>query len=273
MEKNIKTLRRIVESLTKMSEEKYHQIREYKFIWFAKDGEYGGCSHYKLKLEGTPLERAEPLIYLAPMVSKKAMISGVKEMIVRLGEVPDLADKKRVLSTEVIEDHLFGPHADVYNRFFKFFEIEDFIPPEHYGPILRRVYSDSLKKYHYRNDLRRAFQKVLLQSVMTEEEEDFLSNLDEQVTIYRVMSKKENELEDYGVSWTLYEDIALQVGKHCFESIWDQAGFLVKKMEVAKTDLRAYFNERNMREVVYVQQEIPDQTLKITFLKKSEQKK
>ena len=266
MENEKKLLKKIKESLGHMSEEKYYHIREFKYIWFAKDGEYGGCGHYKLNLMGTPLEKAEPLTYLAPMASKKAMIAAIQKTIDQLGQASQLIDKKSYLSTKELEDHLFGPHADNYNRLFKFFEIEDFIRPQQFGSVLRKVYHDSVKKYRYRYELRKAFLKAPKYEVMTEAEKNYWYKLDERVTIFRAMSSKENDLEDYGVSWTLYEEIALEIGKICFDNIWDQAEFLVKKIDVAKTDLRAYFNERNMGEVVYVQNEIPDQTLDITLL-------
>ena len=267
-----KLLKEIKKSLSKMSDEKYYQIKEYKYIWFAKDGEYGGCSHYKFNLTATPLEKAEPLTYLAPMASKQVMLAALQEMIDQLGQASDLDNKKGFLSAGKIEDHLFILYADNYNRLFKFFEIENLIQPELYGQTLRRVYHNSVKKYHYRSELRRAFQKVPQQDVMTKEEEDNLNNLDERVTIYRAMSAKENELEDYGVSWTLYKDIAFELGQYCFNSIWKQAGFFVKELEVPKADLYALFNERNMHEVVYVQQEIPGQELIVTLLDKSQLK-
>ena len=272
MKNRKKLLKKIKKSIAQMSKEKYFHIREFKFIWFAKDGEYGGCGHYRFNLKGTPLEKAEPLTYLAPMASKEAMLAAIQEMIDQSEEASNLIGKKGLLSAEEITDHLFGPHADVYNRLFKFFEIEDLIQAELYGQILRRIYHNSVKKYRYRSELRSAFQKVSQQDVMTKEEEDILNNLDERVTVYRAMSAKENELGDYGVSWTLYEDIALQVGKHCFESIWEPARFLVKKMEVSKADLYAFFNKRNAYEVIYVQQEIPSTELHITLLDKSQLK-
>lgn len=261
-------LNKIKESIAQISEEKYNHIREYRYIWFAKNGEYGGCGHYKLNLEGTPLEKAEPLTYLAPMASKKVMIAAIQEMIDRLGETSHLTDQKKIISLEKIEEHLFGAHADRYNRLSKFFEIEERIHPEFYGQTLKKVYHDSIKKYRYRDELRKAFQKAPRQGLMTKDEEEVLNNLDDQVTIYRALSTKENELKDYGVSWTLYEDIATQIGHHCFGNIWEQARFFTKKIEVAKGDLHAFFNQRNMWEVIYVQQDTPPQEFEITLLQK-----
>lgn len=273
MKNRKKLLKKIKKSIAQMSEEKYFHIREYKYIWMAKNGEYGGHSHYKFNLAGTPLEKAEPLTYLAPMASKEAMLAAIQEMIDQSEQQSNLTDTERDWSQEEVENHLFGTHADQYNRLSKFFQIENHIPVELYGQTLRRIYHNTTKKYRYRDELRGAFQKVLQEDLMTKEEEDLLSNLDERVTIYRAMSAKENEQEDYGVSWSLHEDIALEVGKYCFDSIWEHAGFFIKELEVSKADLYALFNERNMHEVVYVQPEIPEKGLIVTLLDKSQQKK
>lgn len=272
MKNRRKLLKKIMKAIAQMGEEKYFHIREFKYIWFAKDGEYGGCGHFKFDLKGTPLEKAEPLTYLAPMISKEAMLAALQEMIDRPGQASILDDKKGFLSAEEIEDYLFGPQVDSYNRLFKFFEIEDLIQPELYGHTLKRVYHNSVKMYRYRDELRRAFQQAPQEGLMNEAEESLLDSLGDKITIYRAMSAKENELQDFGVSWSLYEDIALEVGKYCFESIWESARFFVKELKVSKADIYAFFNERNMHEVVYVQQEIPGKELLITHLDKSQLK-
>lgn len=70
-----------------------------------------------------------------------------------------------------------------------------------------------------------------------------LKDLPDQVVVYRGISNKSKK--DTGISWTLSKKVAEK-----FANRWGGNGRVISKT-VSKSDLKAYFNDRNEQEVIY----------------------
>ena len=85
--------------------------------------------------------------------------------------------------------------------------------------------------------------------LMDSDERLFLENLPEQIKIYRGGAKKEVK-KGYGISWTLNKDIAQQFVDRKKHLAKDEMTIL--QLEISKSEVVAYFNERNEEEIIYL---------------------
>ena len=85
--------------------------------------------------------------------------------------------------------------------------------------------------------------------LMNDDERSFLENLPEQIKIYRGGAKKEVK-KGYGISWTLNKDIAQQFVDRKKHLAKDEMTIL--QLEISKSEVVAYFNERNEEEIIYL---------------------
>lgn len=85
--------------------------------------------------------------------------------------------------------------------------------------------------------------------LMNEEERSILEGLPNKIKVYRAMSRKEEKSMNYRISWTLNEDVAYDFVER--QSLFfDIPDSFVKKQEVQKSNIIAYFNRRSEDEVI-----------------------
>jgi hypothetical protein len=84
--------------------------------------------------------------------------------------------------------------------------------------------------------------------LMEEEERIFLDQLPEIITIYRGGALKESKT-GYGVSWTLNKSIAQQFVDRKIILLKDK--MVVHQLEIPKSKVVAYLNERHEEEIIY----------------------
>jgi hypothetical protein len=243
----------IYNSLENMSDEQYNQFKQYKYLKFDEGCSFIGGSHYEFSESPVPSLYIGKLYSIIPMGSRPRLLANLQYKIQNPEEQNRIKDSNISLTQEEIENYLFGEHSDSYNRLSRFYNIESKILPTEYVDIFRRVYSTTWKNYRYRSELRYTFSnKISPDEIMTEEETQIFHNLPEKLKIYRVMSLKEAESRDYGVSWTLDKDIAEGIAEMYFSQIYIQSGCRIKELEIDKTEITAYFDHANLKEVIYL---------------------
>lgn len=86
--------------------------------------------------------------------------------------------------------------------------------------------------------------------LMTEEEKKILTALPDYITIYRGGSVDEEVSKKYGISWTLNRKIAKNFQK--VKAIRDKKVMKVFAMKIHKSQVIAYFNQREEDEIIYI---------------------
>lgn len=131
-----------------------------------------------------------------------------------------------------------------------FMKYQDTFTDEEYWRELKYVYT--LQDYM---QLPYEIYKVVFNSkrsnkelLMQEEERIFLDQLPEIITIYRGGALKESKT-GYGVSWTLNKSIAQQFVDRKKYLVKDE--MVVHQLEIPKSKVVAYFNERQEEEIIY----------------------
>lgn len=93
--------------------------------------------------------------------------------------------------------------------------------------------------------------------LMTSEEKDYLDNLPEEFTIYRGMTKIEQQSNNFGLSWTLKKDtaefFANNYGRNFSTEHMEKT---VHQLTVKKKDVIAFFDDRDEDEIIYIQEEL-----------------
>lgn len=87
------------------------------------------------------------------------------------------------------------------------------------------------------------------EKLMRDEDIKFLKNLPDTFTIYRGGATKEKS-KGYGISWTLNKDIAQQFVERKKYLAKDE--MVVHQIEISKSKVVAYFNDRNEEEIIYL---------------------
>ncbi|MCS2830470.1 hypothetical protein NXY32_06210 [Bacteroides fragilis] len=93
--------------------------------------------------------------------------------------------------------------------------------------------------------------KNSMSDFMSEEEKIYYDNLPETFTIYRGMSNKEQQSENYGISWTLSEDTAKKYVYFDKNKV-QECGGGVANLLVAKADIVTVFNVHGEMEIIYL---------------------
>lgn len=246
-------IEKIINSLEDMSENQYNQFRQFKFIQFNQEGSFIGGSHYEFTESPFPDICKGKIYNIVPMNSQTDLIGNLKYNLNNPDEKKGIEDPEKHLGKNEIENYIFGMHSDSYNRLSRFYDVESKINPNDYEDIFRRVYSSSWKNYHYRRELRHTFSiKISSEEIMTEDEAQVIRALPEKIIVYRVMSRKEAESNDYGVSWTLWRNVAEQLGEMYFSDIYVHSGFQILELEIYKSEIVAFFNDYRTMEIIYL---------------------
>lgn len=91
------------------------------------------------------------------------------------------------------------------------------------------------------------------EKMMSLEEQDYLNNLPETISIYRggSLSEKEN---GFGISWTLNKDIAAKFVN--IKKALTDSEMVIHEIEIPKLHVVAYVNSRKEEEIIYLGQPI-----------------
>jgi len=142
------------------------------------------------------------------------------------------------------------------DRMEKFFEIEPFLlTDEMYWSYLGGAYTTSSNNQKHSRKIKKAFasNKKNRELVMSKEDRIAFNKLPQNLTIYRGMSVKEKESGDFGISWTLNQEVAKKFADryiHNYDSIEEEHTLL--KLVVNKKDVIAYFPSFDEEEIIYI---------------------
>lgn len=125
-------------------------------------------------------------------------------------------------------------------RFQEFVDLMWKMTPKQRFECLRYVWTDCEEPYINIDVWKIVFEDDSIQSYL----QDTLTDLPDEVVIYRGISYKGATL-DTGISWTLSKRVAKKLAFR-----WGDKGKVISK-KVHKSDLKAYFNDRNEQEVIY----------------------
>ncbi|MCW9705815.1 hypothetical protein [Fodinibius salsisoli] len=166
-----------------------------------------------------------------------------------------LLDEKDQLTDDEISKFCIGIGVDDSNRFDNFLEIAPKLSDQQYWNWLPQFYTCTDNTYRYKNIIKTVFgsNRSKKKYLMTDEEREFLNNLDDKITIYRGMTVQERDSDEFGISWTLDEEVA-KFYRDDYRRNYATANktkCIVQKT-INKSDVVAYLNERNEQEVIYL---------------------
>lgn len=153
-------------------------------------------------------------------------------------------------------NHFFGIGINSENRFEKFLELKESLSDKEYWIALSYAYPscDYLDRYY--SEINDAFssKRPYREFLMNKEESLFLNTLPEQITIYRGMFIQDYQTNYFGVSWTLSRKIAEFFMTNYQRTYYKNKGKrMVYEKIINKSEVIAYFGERNEQEIIYVQ--------------------
>lgn len=142
------------------------------------------------------------------------------------------------------------------DRMEKFLQHQNLITSDkQYWQTLRGSYDHSNDNYKIFQDIKNLFsaKRAGREFLMYEEEIKYLSELNDQITIYRGMAQVELESLNFGVSWSLDRKIAEKFAG-TFIHNYDSNGMkkTVYEIIIDKKDVVAYFNQRDENEIIYL---------------------
>jgi hypothetical protein len=159
------------------------------------------------------------------------------------------------MNKEEIDNLIFGIGVNSYNRFQTFLGIIPKLTGENYWYALRNSYDCSDNLFEVSGLVKGCFLKDEPQRecLMLPDEVEYLNTLPEIITIYRGMTENEFNQKSFGISWTLKKEVA-----EFFANTYQRnlaTNHLKKKvheMTIDKSEVIAYFNERNEFEIIYI---------------------
>lgn len=161
----------------------------------------------------------------------------------------------RNMTEEEIDNKLLGFGVNSFNRFETFINLIPQLSGKSYWYALRNSYENSDNLYKYRKMVKNCFLKNEPQKeyLMSPEENEYLNSLPEQITIYRGMTEKELRSKDFGCSWSLKKERA-EFFAYTYLRNFDTRHLskTVHEMTINKSDVVAFFNERDEFEIIYI---------------------
>ena len=166
-----------------------------------------------------------------------------------------LIQKQRIKDEDQVDEILC--FASSFNRMEVFFQM--FIKGKLRGKLLsyafKEAYQDSDNLFNHKEEIKKLFKKGWIkgEEMQTVESLKFIQELPKKVTIYRGMTLEEKRSGDFGISWTLNRDIATFFA-HEYDRNFatHQKEKTVHSLRINKSDIIAYFNERNEDEILYL---------------------
>ena len=159
------------------------------------------------------------------------------------------------MNKEDIDKLIFGIGVNSYNRFQTFLDNKSKFKEKYYWYALKTAYSNSDNLFRYKNEIKEAFNsnEVDRTSLMEKQELKYFNRLSNKITIYRGMTLLELESEEFGVSWSLKEDIASFFAYTYQRNMsTNHHKKVVCKKIVDKEKIIAFFNDREEFEVIYL---------------------
>ena len=174
-----------------------------------------------------------------------------KEIITSVKAREEILDK--------IFSYLCGIGINSVNRFEKFLQIKESLSDKEYWVALSFAYTSTDYLGRYYNEINEAFlsNRPYREYLMSEEETLFLNSLPEGITIYRGMFVKDHQVNHFGVSWTLSRKVAeffATINGRTHNPNKDKRK--VYKKIINKSEVIAYFKERNEYEIIYVEKPV-----------------
>ncbi len=163
--------------------------------------------------------------------------------------------KKTSFRTKLIDEIFINLHS-IY-RMHVFLDICKYLSDKEYWYVLRHYYCWSDFLYGLSGEIKKAFQSPRKHKdlLIDSESRNFLNKLPPTVTIHRVMSEKEYENRDFGVSWTLKKNRAV-LYKHGWTATGDpnerKGNKIISSLKIPKEKIIGYWNDRSEHEVIYI---------------------
>jgi hypothetical protein len=142
------------------------------------------------------------------------------------------------------------------DRMGKFIDyVDNFKKDRDYWEQLSTVYQSMNNSYKLKEEIKNLFQakRPEKESLMNAEELKQLSKLPEIINIYRGMTIIEKNSGNYGMSWSIDEQVAKKFAE-IFPHNYDSRGLemTVEKKTINKKDVVAYFIGRDESEIIYI---------------------
>lgn len=144
---------------------------------------------------------------------------------------------------------LTSPQSDKIKVFLE--HCEKFTDEEYWQELAYAYTQQNYKKIPYKTYYKLfSVDKKHREALMTPDEREFLAMLPDQIIIYRGGSVTEQKTKKYGISWTLNREIAEQFAN--VKTIRDKKEMIVIEKEINKSEVIAYFNQRQEEEIIYI---------------------
>lgn len=144
--------------------------------------------------------------------------------------------------------------ADDATRFGLFSNLALLLSNKGYWYALGQAYTGSDWLDQVPNEWKRLFfssSKPHREFLMSEGEQNFYNSLPRRFRIYRGMSTRERDSDDFGISWTLSEERANFFANDYLRHAVNYEK-VVHCIELNREDIIAYFNGRGEEEVIYI---------------------
>ena len=174
-----------------------------------------------------------------------------------LSEAEEITEKSlnefNPVGKEEIQDLLWG--VDSYNRFETFLHYRQKLKGKLYWYALRIAYENGDNLFEYANTIKACFKSTepFRESLMREEELEYLMSLPEKITIYRGMTEIEFINKNFGCSWSLKKEVAEYFAyEYSRNHSTNHFKKVVHKIKINKKDVIAFLNDRQEYEIIYI---------------------
>lgn len=147
-------------------------------------------------------------------------------------------------------------HCSSEMKMKKFYQLKDlFESDEEYWLELKSAFANSKNTRFFQNEIRELFasNREKQTALMSDLEIEELSKLPAKITVYRGMTLEEKESGEFGISWSLDKSIAEMFSStyaHNYHAV--DLPKTVLELEINKSDVIAYFLEREEKEILYL---------------------
>lgn len=138
--------------------------------------------------------------------------------------------------------------------FFKYIEdIGEIISDKKYWSIIGITWSGCDNRVEYQEGVKCLFRskRKFRQYLMSSEDESYLKNLPDEITIYRGMTVDEFKSGDFGISWSLKKKVANFFTRYPRNYQAYDLPKTICELKIKKRDVIAFLNTRNEVEIIY----------------------
>lgn len=159
---------------------------------------------------------------------------------------------------------LMRPGIDSFNRMDEFLSIQDTLTHQEYWYGLQFAYTGSDNLFHLSRRVKKAFysSRPLKEYMMDAEELEHFKNLPKQVQVYRGMTEAEFESGNFGVGWSLRQDVAeFFAYKYIRNVSTSHMPKVVVTASISNEYVLGYLNGRNEDELIIRSEMVDDFSL------------